>query len=94
MSASDGILEVMVTCCHEPPVVDAPAPAPGWGDDGTHTSIHGAVREIRVARGGAVQFGLRILEDGSVIMTDYANMAFRLDAPRSLLLEPGNPWQK
>lgn len=65
----------------------------GWGDDASQTNITGQVRKIIITKDGESQFGIRINDDGSIIITDYGHMCFETSVPQNLELTPAHPWE-
>lgn len=86
-------LEVVLTCADEKPVVGMPQYVSGWGDEGSETTIKGPVKEIRVDRNGKSQFGIRILDNGEIIITDYGHMCFEASVPQNVRFKPARPWK-
>ena len=86
-------LEVVVTCADETPTVGLPHFVTGWGEEGSETTVEGQVKEIRVDRNGEAQFGIQILDDGQIILTDYGHMCFKTAVPRNLRFVPTRPWK-
>jgi hypothetical protein len=78
----------------EPVKAGEPEHASGWGDDAQSIEVTGKVAEIKVTKDGKSQFGLRIQDDGSLVLTDYGNMLFQLDAGSNLWLTPYRPWEE
>ena len=85
-------LEVVVTCT-EKPIIGMPQYVSGWGDDGNEAKITGQVKEIRVDRNGKSQFGIRILDNGEIIITDYGHMCFETSVPQNVRFKPARPWK-
>lgn len=67
--------------------------ARNWGDSARETRIQGTVLEVAVERDNELQFGLRIMENGRLILTDYAHMGYQTSVPQNLTLEPTHPWK-
>lgn len=65
----------------------------GWGEKATKTSAAGEVAQIIVRRGEESQFGIRILEDGSIIVTSYG-VLFEQSVDRNLRLTNVRPWKE
>ena len=65
----------------------------GWGDDATQTNVSGKIMKLIITKDGKSQFGIRILDDGSIIITDYGHMCFETSMPRNLEFTPHHPWE-
>jgi hypothetical protein len=77
----------------EEPAVTQQERATGWGENAQSTLVVGKPMKLTVVRNGQAQFGLRVSEDGTLTLTDYDGMGFRLSVPQNLTLEPMRPWK-
>jgi hypothetical protein len=81
------------------PGMEGPLPPPsGWGHDARKVMVEGKVVEIMIRRDGedgfgGAEFGIRILEDGSVILTSYNSMLTTSLCERNLRLTNERPWK-
>lgn len=78
--------------------VDKPESTPageisGWGDTGHKSSITGKATQVVIKRDGKHQFGIRILEDGSVILTSYDSILTPQLWDRNLRFTNERPWK-
>jgi len=64
----------------------------GWGRESQRITVSGEIAQIEVRKGDKAQFGIRILEDGSIILTSYDSM-FSQDVDRNLRLKNEQPWK-
>lgn len=94
--ASDGskapALTVVVTCLDQPDI-GTPREASGWGDDATETAVRGAVQEITISREGESQIGIRIMDTGEIVITDFGHLCYEMDVPRNVRFVPARPWE-
>lgn len=88
---SQKMLGVILTLAG-PAEVEGPVETTGWGDDGCEVFIGGPVADIRVTREGQRQFSLRILGDGTLILTSYSG-SHETSVPQNLRLTPTRPWE-
>lgn len=74
------------------PHIDPAQEISGWGETGHVSIVTGKATEIIVKREGKHQFGLRILEDGSVILTSYDSLLTPQLWDRNLKFTNERPW--
>lgn len=74
------------------PTADVDYPPQGRGKDARETRVTGEIREIVIAKDGKSQFGIHILDNGEIILTDYGPMCFETAVPQNLRLVPTRPW--
>ncbi len=63
----------------------------GWGDEASGVDVSGKIVAMMVEKNGQSQFGVRILEDGSIIVTNYRGQ-YRTTVETNLRLENQRPW--
>jgi len=78
--------------------VDSPVVGPikgvsGWGEHARSVTVSGRAVEIIVRRGDKSEFGIRILEDGSIILTGYNSLLTTELVVHSLRFENERPWE-
>lgn len=76
------------------PEVSLPLPASGWGEDGHSIFVKGQIANIKITKDGEAQFGITIQKDGTICLTDYCGMGFRLFVPQNMTLTPAHPWSQ
>lgn len=73
-------------------------PVSGWGDDANKLAVADKVVEIIVCRpkdggkGREAAFGIRILEDGSIILTSYRSLLSTSLSGSNISFENLRPW--
>jgi hypothetical protein len=69
-----------------------PRKTSGWGKDGSIIEIKGEVAQIFIRRKGESEFSVRILEDGSIIVTNYKGV-YTQTVDSNLRLTNTRPWK-
>ncbi len=65
--------------------------ADGWGEQATTTELSGEIAQLIILKDGESQFGIRILEDGSIIITSYRTY-YTHYVNQNLHLNNERPW--
>lgn len=84
-------LRVELVSLDTPTVSHAPYLS-GWGEDAKQVNVEGKVANILIKKDGEAAIGIRILENGSLIITGYTTM-FHLNMSRNVVLENDRPWK-
>lgn len=74
-----------------PLTAGVPEATHGWGEGGQEVEVTGPVAQILVRRGKDAVFSVRVLEDGSLILTNYGSN-YTTMADRNLRLTNTVPW--
>ena len=61
----------------------------GWGEGVSRAKVAGRPLEIRIDRNGKAQFGIRVTEDGGLIITDYGSLCWETFVPQNIRFMPG-----
>ena len=64
----------------------------GWGANAKQMMVEGTIKHIVLSKDGKWEFGIRILEDGSLILTSY-NAGYTQVAERNMRLTNEIPWK-
>lgn len=67
-------------------------PAGGWGENGVKSTIIGKAAQIIIRHNNESQFGIRIFEDGSIILQQY-DARFTMSAEAQMRLEAVRKWK-
>ena len=67
-------------------------PVDGWGENGEQVRLTGQLVEVDIYRGNDLHFSVRILEDGSLILT--SGQQFETVAESQIRLKATRPWKK
>ncbi len=68
--------------------------ANSWGEKAIETQIHGKVINLQILKEGTPQIGIQILNDGGLIITDYAGLCLQSIMPQNFHLNPVSGWDK
>lgn len=85
-------IEVIFTFTGRAIEVKGPVEVMGWGDEGNELCVRGQIAELHVRRNEKDEFSIRILPDGTLILTKYGGV-YDTIAPQNLQLKPSNNWE-
>jgi len=74
--------------------IGKPQRGSGWGELSQEFFCKGRIVQMVIDKDGQSKVGFHILEDGSIIITDYGNMCFTFELSKNLTLKAERPWKK